>query len=90
MSTPDAQPRRVHFPDTYHPSSLSLRLTLGPKDNPTMVVRISVYFEYGRMPRIKIRTKKPSEKSKKRRRSKERERERGRSYGDDVGAGWRP
>jgi len=54
--------RHVHFSDTYHPSSLSLRLTLGPRDNPTMVVRISIHFESGRMPRIKIRTKKPKEK----------------------------
>jgi hypothetical protein len=53
--------RRVSFADDYAPSSLSLRIKLGPKDNPKMVLKISIYFENGRLPRIKIRTKKPQD-----------------------------
>jgi hypothetical protein len=53
--------RRVHFADDYAPSSLSLRMKLGPKDNPRMVLKISIYFENGKLPRIKVRTKKPRE-----------------------------
>jgi hypothetical protein len=51
--------RRVRFADDYAPSSLSLRIKLGPKDNPKMVLKISIYFENGKLPRIKVRTKKP-------------------------------
>lgn len=67
MSSPDSpsstsQTRHVHFPDSYAPSSLSLRLKLGPREKPTMILRISVYFEAGKLPKIKVRTRKARDK----------------------------
>lgn len=53
--------RRVHFADDYAPSSLSLRLKLGPKEHPAMVLKIIIEFEMGKLPRIRVRTKKPRE-----------------------------
>lgn len=60
--------RHVHFQDSYTPSALSLRLKLGPRDRPTMILKISVYFEPGRMPRVKVKTSKPRERRRRRRR----------------------
>ena len=60
--------RRVHFADDYSPSSLSLRLKLGPKDKPTMVLKISIHFENGKLPRIRVRTRKPEDSTQRRRR----------------------
>ncbi|GAB1731373.1 hypothetical protein NU195Hw_Modified_308t1 [Hortaea werneckii] len=54
--------RRVHFIDDHTPSSLSLRLKFGPRHRPSMVLKISVYFEPGKMPRVKVRTKKPRDR----------------------------
>ncbi|KAF2765412.1 hypothetical protein EJ03DRAFT_208563 [Teratosphaeria nubilosa] len=58
--------RRVHFPDgftphedPFQPSSLELRLNLGPPGRVSLVVKIEVIFENGRLPKIKVRTKKP-------------------------------
>ncbi|TKA26477.1 hypothetical protein B0A50_05314 [Salinomyces thailandicus] len=56
------QGRRVRFADDYAPSVLSLRLKLGPRQRPTMVLKISIYFEHGRLPRVKVKTKKPRER----------------------------
>jgi len=65
--------RHVHFAaadtdDPFVPSSLSLHLKLGPAHRPTVVLKISVYFEHGRLPRIKVRTSKPREEGRRRRR----------------------
>lgn len=70
MSTQDPK-RHVHFADDFAPSSLSLRLKLGPRNKPTMVLKISVYFEHGKLPRIKVRTRKPKERERERRRQRE-------------------
>lgn len=60
--------KRVHFPDTFTPSSFTMRIKLGPPHNPTSVIKISIEFEPGRFPRIKFRTKKPGEERRRRRR----------------------
>lgn len=65
--------KRVHFADTYTPSSLSLRLKLGPKEKPTMVLKISIHFENGKLPRIKVKTKKADESRPRSRRQRSRE-----------------
>lgn len=52
----------MRFADDYAPSVLSLRLKLGPRQRPTMVLKISIYFEHGRLPRVKVKTKKPRER----------------------------
>lgn len=62
--------RKVRFEDDYRPSALQLKISLGPKDRPTCEVKISVHFEEGRLPRIKVKTKRPREHThRKRRRS---------------------
>lgn len=60
--------KHVRFEDDYRPSALQLKIKLGPRDRPTCEVKISVYFEEGRLPRIKVKTKKPRENTHKRRR----------------------
>ena len=75
--------RHVHFAaadtdDPFVPSSLSLHLKLGPAHRPTVVLKISVYFEHGRLPRIKVRTSKPREEGRRRRRREWDEEGRGR------------
>lgn len=60
--------RRVHFPDTFSPSSFSIRIYLGPRDNPSSVIKISVEFEPGRFPRVTVRSKKPDDERRRRRR----------------------
>ena len=75
---PQRRHRHVHFAEEFAPSSLSLRLTLGPRERPTMHIRISVSFEHGRLPRIKVRTRKPSEEEQRGRGRKRRRREDGR------------
>jgi hypothetical protein len=73
--------KRVHFSpspspssvdsdqDAFRPSDLTLRLTLGPSERPTMVLKIMMFFERGRLPRIRVKTKKPRERAGRRRRS---------------------
>lgn len=58
--------KHVHFADEFTPSALTLRLKLGPRDRPTVVVKITVDFEAGRLPRIRVKTKKPKEKRRRR------------------------
>lgn len=53
--------RHVHFPDTFTPSSFSMRIKLGPRENPSSVIKISIHFEPGRFPRVKFRTKRAGE-----------------------------
>jgi len=63
--------KHVHFPDSFSPSSFSIRIKLGPRDYPSSIVKISIEFEPGRFPRIKVRSKKlgePSLSSRRRRR----------------------
>ncbi|KAM0719740.1 hypothetical protein Q7P37_003873 [Cladosporium fusiforme] len=64
----DDRNRHVHFPDTFTPSSFSMRIKLGPRDSPSNVIKISISFEPGRFPRIKVRTKRPGESRRRRRR----------------------
>jgi len=66
------KPRRVHFVDDFTPSSLSLNLKLGPASRPTVVLKISVYFQHGRLPRIKVRTRKTRDGRKRREWERER------------------
>ncbi|KAF2721912.1 hypothetical protein K431DRAFT_303001 [Polychaeton citri CBS 116435] len=51
--------KSLRFSDTYSPSSLQLRLKLGPSESPSMILKISITFEPGRLPRVRIRTKRP-------------------------------
>lgn len=81
-SSSSSSSRRVHFTDTYSPSSLSLRLKLGPKEQPTMILRISVYFEAGKLPKIKVKTRKAKEKDRGRERRRRR-RDTGEGKGSD-------
>jgi hypothetical protein len=75
--------RQVHFADNYSPSSLSLRLKLGPKDKPTMVLKISIHFENGKLPRIRVQTKKPEDTTlRRRRRSREKAQDEFRNDGE--------
>src|ERR1700712_5752080 len=60
--------KHVHFPDSFTPSSFSIRIKLGPSHSPSSVIKISVEFEPGRMPRVYVRTKKASESRRRRRR----------------------
>lgn len=64
----DENNRHVHFPDSFSPSSFSMKIKLGPRDHPTSVITISIRFEPGRFPRIKFRTKKPRDGHHRRRR----------------------
>ncbi|KAK4546782.1 hypothetical protein LTR36_001514 [Oleoguttula mirabilis] len=58
---PSPQRRHVHFAEDFAPSALSLRLKFGPRARPTMVLKISIYFEHGKLPRIRVKTKRPGE-----------------------------
>jgi hypothetical protein len=49
--------RHVHFPDSFSPSSFSIRIKLGPREHPSSVIKISIEFEPGRFPRVRVRTK---------------------------------
>ncbi|KAM3418322.1 hypothetical protein BST61_g4321 [Cercospora zeina] len=51
--------KHVHFSnDTdYNPSSLSLKIKLGPRSAPTSEIKISVSFEQGKLPRVKVKTR---------------------------------
>lgn len=51
--------------DLFAPSGLSLRLKLGPAGNPTLIIKISISFSKGRLPRIRVRSRKPSRRSEK-------------------------
>jgi hypothetical protein len=57
------KPKHVHFDDNtdYRPSALQLKIKLGPRSNPTSEIKISVYFEEGKLPRVKVKTKRPKE-----------------------------
>ncbi|PIB02330.1 hypothetical protein CB0940_00272 [Cercospora beticola] len=55
------KPKHVHFDTDYRPSALSLKIKLGPRSNPTSEIKISVYFEEGKLPRVKVKTKRPKE-----------------------------
>lgn len=60
--------KHVRFEEDYRPSAFQLKIKLGPRDRPTAEVKISVYFEKGSLPRIKVKTKKPREHTHRRRR----------------------
>jgi len=49
--------RHVHFPDSFSPSSFSIRIKLGPRDHPSSIIKISIEFEPGHFPRVRVRTK---------------------------------
>jgi hypothetical protein len=49
--------KHVHFPDSFSPSEFSIRIKLGPRDHPSSVIKISIEFEPGRFPRVRVRTK---------------------------------
>jgi hypothetical protein len=49
--------RHVHFPDSFSPSEFSIRIKLGPRDHPSSIIKISIEFEPGRFPRVRVRTK---------------------------------
>ena len=53
--------KHVHFPDSFSPSSFTIRIQLGPRENPSSIVKISVEFEPGRFPRVKVRSRKVGE-----------------------------
>jgi hypothetical protein len=42
-------------------------MVLGPKENPTCIVKLSIAFEKGMLPRIKVKTTRPKPKSRGRR-----------------------
>lgn len=49
--------RHVHFPDSFSPSEFSIRIKLGPREHPSSIIKISIEFEPGRFPRVRVRTK---------------------------------
>ncbi|KXS95608.1 hypothetical protein AC578_10393 [Pseudocercospora eumusae] len=60
-------PRHVHFADDdLTPSALTLRIKLGPNTRPTAVIKISIYFEAGLLPRIRVKTKRPKDRRRRR------------------------
>ena len=54
--------RHVHFQDDFSPSAFQLKMVLGPHGRPTLIIKIMIDFEPGRMPKIRVRTKRPREK----------------------------
>lgn len=72
--------KHVRFADDYRPSALQLKIKLGSRERPCQV-KISVYFEQGKLPRIKVKTKMPKEHTHKRSR---------RSYVDEQDGSARP
>ena len=69
---PEGRNKHVHFPDSFTPSSFSMHIKLGPRENPSSIIKISIRFEPGRFPKIKFRTKKPHEEAHRRRRRRRR------------------
>ena len=77
----DHSPKHVHFRDDFAPSVVSLRFTLGPKERPNAVIKISVVFEQGRLPSIQVQIRRRKERRRPRREEDRKERRRAVSDG---------
>lgn len=62
-TSPFKKGKSVHFADDYSPSSIKAKIVCGPKENPTLVIRVKLTFQTGKRPTLKVKFDRPREKS---------------------------